>query len=189
LLQAQALLQEAQSLSMADRERLFGFLEGSRKIILVEPQALLTEAARMPGLDGQKMSKSYGNTISIRQDPEEITRLVKTMPTDPARVRRTDPGDPARCPLWQFHLVYSDPSTQEWVKTGCQSAGIGCLECKQPVIDAILKEQQPMFERAQQYLDDPSLVKAIIADGCDKARKVAQETMRDVREVMGLDFD
>jgi len=189
LLQAQALLQEAQSLSMADRERLFGFLEGSRKIILVEPQALLTEAARMPGLDGQKMSKSYGNTISIRQDPEEITRLVKTMPTDPARVRRTDPGDPARCPLWQFHLVYSDLSTQEWVKTGCQSAGIGCLECKQPVIDAILKEQQPMFERAQQYLDDPSLVKAIIADGCDKARKVAQETMRDVREVMGLDFD
>lgn len=189
LLQAQALLQEAQSLSMADRERLFGYLEGARKIILVEPQALLTEAARMPGLDGQKMSKSYSNTIAIREQPEEVIRLVRTMPTDPARVRRTDPGNPANCPLWQFHLVYSDQTTKDWVQKGCQSASIGCLECKQPVIDAILREQQPMFERAQQYLDDPSLLRSIIADGSDKARKVAQETMRDVREAMGLDFD
>jgi tryptophanyl-tRNA synthetase len=189
LLQAQALLQEAQSLSMADRERLFGYLEGARKIILVEPQALLTEASRMPGLDGQKMSKSYSNTISIREEPEEVIRLVRTMPTDPARVRRTDPGNPANCPLWQLHQVYSDQTTKEWAEKGCKSASIGCLECKQPVIDAILREQQPMFERAQQYLDDPSLLRSIIADGSDKARKVAQETMRDVREAMGLDFD
>jgi tryptophanyl-tRNA synthetase len=189
LLQAQALLQEAQSLSMADRERLFGYLEGARKIILLEPQALLTEASRMPGLDGQKMSKSYSNTISIREDPEEVIRLVRTMPTDPARVRRTDPGNPANCPLWQFHQVYSDQATKEWAEKGCKSASIGCLECKQPVIDEILREQQPMFERAQQYLDDPSLLRSIIADGSDKARKVAQETMRDVREAMGLDFD
>lgn len=189
LMQAQALLQEAQSLSMGDRERLFGYLEGARKIILVEPQALLTEAARMPGLDGQKMSKSYANTIAIREAPEEVIRLVRTMPTDPARVRRTDPGNPANCPLWQFHQVYSDQTTKDWAQKGCQSASIGCLDCKQPVIDAILREQQPMFERAQQYLDDPSLLRSIIADGSDKARKVAQETMRDVREAMGLDVD
>jgi tryptophanyl-tRNA synthetase len=189
LMQAQALLQEAQSLSMGDRERLFGYLEGARKIILVEPQALLTEAARMPGLDGQKMSKSYANTIAIREAPEEVIRLVRTMPTDPARVRRTDPGNPANCPLWQFHQVYSDQTTKDWAHKGCQSASIGCLDCKQPVIDAILREQQPMFERAQQYLDDPSLLRSIVADGSDKARKVAQETMRDVREAMGLDVD
>jgi tryptophanyl-tRNA synthetase len=189
LLQAQAMLQESQSLSMADRERLFGYLEGARKIILVEPQALLTSASRMPGLDGQKMSKSYGNTISIREAPEEVIRLVRTMPTDPARVRRTDPGNPVNCPLWQFHQVYSDQTTKDWADKGCKSASIGCLDCKQPVIDAILSEQQPMFERAQQYLDDPSLLRSIIADGSDKARKVAQETMRDVREAMGLDFD
>ena len=189
LLQAQAMLQESQSLSMADRERLFGYLEGARKIILVEPQALLTSASRMPGLDGQKMSKSYGNTISIREAPEEVIRLVRTMPTDPARVRRTDPGNPVNCPLWQFHQVFSDQATKDWADKGCKSASIGCLDCKQPVIDAILSEQQPMFERAQQYLDDPSLLRSIIADGSDKARKVAQETMRDVREAMGLDFD
>ena len=189
LLQAQAMLQESQSLSMADRERLFGYLEGARKIILVEPQALLTSASRMPGLDGQKMSKSYGNTISIREAPGEVIRLVRTMPTDPARVRRTDPGNPVNCPLWKFHQVYSDQATKDWADKGCKSASIGCLDCKQPVIDAILSEQQPMFERAQQYLDDPSLLRSIIADGSDKARKVAQETMRDVREAMGLDFD
>ena len=189
LLQAQAMLQESQSLSMADRERLFGYLEGARKIILVEPQALLTSASRMPGLDGQKMSKSYGNTISIREAPEEVIRLVRTMPTDPARVRRTDPGNPVNCPLWQFHQVYSDQATKDWADKGCKSASIGCLDCKQPVVDAILSEQLPMFERAQQYLDDPSLLRSIIADGSDKARKVAQETMRDVREAMGLDFD
>ncbi|MBU3670188.1 MAG: tryptophan--tRNA ligase [Polynucleobacter sp.] len=187
--QAKALLQEAQSLSMADRERLFGFLEGARKIILPEPQALLTAASRMPGIDGQKMSKSYGNTISVREQPEDVIKKIRTMPTDPARVRRTDVGDPARCPVWQLHTVYSSEDTKQWVDKGCKSAGIGCLECKQPVIDAILAEQQPMFERAQKYLDDPSLLRSIIADGCDKARKVAQETMREVREAMGLAYD
>ena len=187
--QAKALLQEAQSLSMADRERLFGFLEGARKIILPEPQALLTSASRMPGIDGQKMSKSYGNTIGIRELPEEVVKKIRTMPTDPARVRRTDAGDPARCPVWQLHTVYSNEETKQWVDQGCKSAGIGCLECKQPVIDAILVEQQPMFERAQKYLDDPSILRSIIADGCDKARKVAQETMREVREAMGLAYD
>lgn len=186
--QAKAMLDDAQNLSMIDRERLFGYLEGSRKLILVEPQARLTADSRLPGLDGQKMSKSYGNTITLREDKESVTKKVRTMPTDPARVRRTDPGDPEKCPVWQLHQVYSDDSTKEWVVKGCKSAGIGCLECKQPVIDAILKEQEPMRERAQLYLDDPSLVRAIVADGCDKARKLAQETMRDVREAMGLSY-
>jgi len=186
--QARAVLADAQSLSMADRERLFGYLEGARKIILPEPQALLTKESRMPGLDGQKMSKSYGNTIALREDAASIEKKVRTMPTDPARVRKTDAGDPARCPVWQLHQVYSDDETRAWAEKGCKSADIGCIECKQPVIQGILKEQQPMMERAQIYLDDPSLLRAIIADGCDKARKVAQETMRDVREAMGLDY-
>ncbi|HJV82131.1 tryptophan--tRNA ligase [Noviherbaspirillum sp.] len=188
LAQAKAMLDEAQNLSMIDRERLFGYLEGSRKLILVEPQARLTEASRLPGLDGQKMSKSYGNAITLREDKESVTKKIRTMPTDPARVRRTDPGDPEKCPVWQLHQVYSDDETKDWVVKGCKSAGIGCLECKQPVVDAILKEQEPMRERAQKYLDDPSLVRAIVADGCDKARKLAQETMRDVREAMGLNY-
>jgi tryptophanyl-tRNA synthetase len=187
--QARAMLDEAQNLSMIDRERLFGYLEGSRKLILVEPRALLTEASRLPGLDGQKMSKSYGNSIGLREDRESVTKKMRTMPTDPARVRRTDPGEPERCPVWQLHKVYSDEATRQWAATGCRSAGIGCLECKQPVIDAVLKEQEPMRERAQQYLDDPTLVRAIIADGCEKARRMAQETMRDVREVMGLSYN
>ena len=186
--QAKAMLDDAQNLSNIDRERLFGFLEGSRKLILVEPQALLTESSRLPGLDGSKMSKSYGNSIALREDKDVLTKKVRTMPTDPARVRRTDAGDPEKCPVWQFHQVYSDEATKEWVVKGCKSAGIGCIECKQPVIDAILAEQEPMRERAQLYLDDPSLVRAIVADGCDKARKLAQETMRDVREAMGLSY-
>ena len=185
---AHALLDEVQNLSHADRERLFGYLEGTGKMILVEPGALLTEASRMPGLDGQKMSKSYNNTITLREDEATVTHKVKRMPTDPARGRRTDPGDPERCPVWQLHQVYSDESTKEWVQQGCRTAGIGCIECKQPVIDAILKEQAPMRERAQTYLDDPSLVRAIIADGCEKARELARETMRDVRESMGLNY-
>ena len=183
-----ALLEEAANLSMGDRERLFGYLEGGGKMILSEPQALLTKASRMPGLDGQKMSKSYNNTITLREDPESVSRKIRTMPTDPARVRRTDPGDPEKCPVWQFHLVYTNDKTQKWAQQGCRSAGIGCIDCKQPVIDAIQKELAPINERAQVYLDDPTLVRNIIADGNDRARKLASETMRDVRESMGLDY-
>lgn len=186
--QARAMLDDAQNLSNIDRERLFGYLEGSRKLILVEPQARLSSAARLPGLDGRKMSKSYGNAIGLREGRDSVTKKVRTMPTDPARVRRSDAGDPRKCPVFQLHEVYSDSATREWVSKGCTSAGIGCIECKQPVIDAIVAEQQPMHERAQQYLDDPTLVRAIFADGCDQARKLAQETMRDVREAMGLGY-
>jgi tryptophanyl-tRNA synthetase len=188
LAQARTLVDSAQSLSAVDRELLFAYFEGSRKQILIEPQVLLTESSRLPGLDGQKMSKSYGNSVSLRDDKETVTKKVRTMPTDPARVRRTDPGDPEKCPVWQLHKVYSDDMTKDWVMKGCKSAGIGCLECKQPVIDAILNEQAPMRERAQQYLDKPTLVREIVADGCGKARKLAQETMVEVRDAMGLSY-
>ncbi|HEY7742683.1 MAG TPA: tryptophan--tRNA ligase [Burkholderiales bacterium] len=185
---ARELVGEAQNLPMGDRERLFGFIEGGGKVILSEPKALLTEASKMPGLDGQKMSKSYDNTIGLREDAESITRKIRTMPTDPARVKRSDPGTPEKCPVWPFHLVYSDEARKQWVQAGCRGAKIGCLECKQPVIEAVLEELKPMRERAQRYLDDPTLVRSIIADGCEKARKQAQETLREVKDVMGLNY-
>jgi len=186
--QAKAMLAELPHLSLTERERLLGHLEGTGKMILVEPGYLLTEASKMPGLDGQKMSKSYNNTITLRESEESVAKKIKSMPTDPARMRRTDPGDPAKCPVWQLHLVYSDDACKEWVQQGCKSAGIGCIECKQPVIAGILKEQAPMRERAQVYLDNPALVKDIVADGCEKAREYARETMRDVRASMGLEY-
>ncbi|MDO9011772.1 MAG: tryptophan--tRNA ligase [Gallionella sp.] len=185
---AKALLDEQHNLSLGDRERLFGYLEGGGKMILSEPQAMLTVASKMPGLDGHKMSKSYNNTISLREDETSVAKKIRTMPTDPARIRRTDPGDPEKCPVWQLHQVYSGEQTRLGVIQGCKSAGIGCIECKQPLIDAVLEEQRPMRERAQLYLDDPSLVRNIIADGNEKARKLARETMRDVREAMGLSY-
>jgi tryptophanyl-tRNA synthetase len=186
LKKAQALLDEQQNVPRGERERLYGWLEGGGKKILVEPEALLTEASKMPGLDGQKMSKSYGNTISLREEPESVAKKIKTMPTDPARVKRSDPGNPEKCPVWELHKIYSDEERRKWVVKGCTTAGIGCLECKQPVIDAINAELAPMRERAQAYLDDPTLVKNIAADGCEKAKRLAAETMREVREAMGL---
>jgi tryptophanyl-tRNA synthetase len=188
LARAQALLDEQQNLARVDRERLYGWLEGTGKKILVEPDVLLTEASKMPGLDGQKMSKSYGNTIALREEPESVAKKIRTMPTDPARVKRTDKGTPEKCPVWSLHLVYSDEEKKKWAHNGCTTAGIGCLDCKQPVIEAIQAELAPMRERAQVYLDDPTLVRNIVADGCEKARRLAEETMRDVREAMGLTY-
>ncbi|HET7061968.1 MAG TPA: tryptophan--tRNA ligase [Nitrosospira sp.] len=185
---AKSLLDAQQNLSLGDQERLFGYLEGGGKMILSEPEAMLTPESKMPGLDGQKMSKSYNNTINLLEEPASVIKKIRTMPTDPARVRRNDPGDPNKCPLWQFHLVYSSPEIKEWAYNGCITAGIGCLDCKQPVIDAILAEQGPMRERAQIYEEDPTLVRSIIADGCERADKLADETMREVREAMGLDY-
>jgi tryptophanyl-tRNA synthetase len=185
---AQALLETQANITLGDRERLFGYLEGGGKIILPEPQALLTTASKMPGLDGQKMSKSYGNTIPLRADPKEVEQALRTMPTDPARVRLTDPGDPAKCPVWQLHEVYSNDETRDWVQGGCKSAGIGCLDCKQPVIDAVLNELAPIRERAEEFVANPKLVRNIIAEGNEAARDVAKDTLEEVREAMGLSY-
>jgi len=183
---ARALLEDQANITLADRERLFGFLEGGGRVILPEPQPLLTKASKMPGLDGQKMSKSYNNTIALRDDPADVERALRTMPTDPARVRRTDPGDPEKCPVWQFHQVYSNDAVRDWVQQGCCSAGIGCVECKQPVIDAVLAELAPLRERAAEYQAQPDLVRTVINEGCDRARDVARETMEEVRHAMSL---
>ncbi len=185
---AHALLEDQQNITLGDRERLFGYLEGGGKVILPEPQPLLTPASKMPGLDGHKMSKSYDNVIALRDDPNEVTEKLRTMPTDPARVRRSDPGEPERCPVWQLHQVYSSDETREWVQDGCRGAKFGCLDCKQPVIDAVLAELEPLRERAREYEDNPDLVRSIITEGCDQARDMARETLEDVRQAMGLEY-
>lgn len=185
---ARALLDSQQNISIGDKERLFGYLEGGGKIIFPEPQSLLTPASKMPGLDGQKMSKSYGNTIALRENPAAVEEKLKTMPTDPARVRLSDPGDPEKCPVWSLHEVYSDDEVKNWVQEGCRSAGIGCLDCKRPIIDSVLKELAPIQERAQEYEEDRETVRGIIADGCEAARDVARDTLEEVREAMSLDY-
>lgn len=185
---ARALLESLTTITLGDRERLFGYLEGGGRIILPEPHALLTPTSKMPGLDGQKMSKSYNNTIGLREEPKVIEQKLRTMPTDPARVRRTDPGEPEKCPVWPLHQVYSDAKTKDWVQQGCRSAGIGCLECKQPVIEAILAELAPIRQRAEEFAENPAMVKNIIAEGCEAARFVARETMEEVRQAIGLSY-
>lgn len=185
---AQALLEGQGNITVSDRERLFGYLEGGGRVILPEPRALLTKASRMPGLDGQKMSKSYGNAITLRDDPSDVAQSLRTMPTDTRRVRRTDPGDPERCPVWQLHQVYSDEDVKSWVREGCRTAGIGCLDCKQPVIEAVLAELRPIRERVRELEQQPDLVRNLINDGCEAARDVARETMEEVRHAMSLVF-
>lgn len=186
--QAMQLIEQCGALSANDRERLQGYVRGSGRAILPEPQALLTEVSKLPGLDGDKMSKSYGNTLAMREEPAEVERKIKRMPTDPQRVRRTDPGDPQRCPVWQFHKVYSSAETQAWVQQGCTSAGIGCLDCKQPVIESVQKEQAVWRERAESYLANPKQIHWIMEVGTERAREVARETMREVRDAMGLSY-
>lgn len=176
------------SLGADDKALLTSFVSGKGKVVLIEPDVLLTSASKLPGLDGRKMSKSYGNAIGIREDAASITKKVREMPTDPARVRRSDKGDPTKCPVWQFHLVYSDENRKKWVTEGCTSAGIGCIECKKTVSDAILEEQQPMLERAQPYVANPARVREIIDAGCQRAQNVARQTMADVRHAMGLQY-
>jgi len=185
---ARALLDQSRNMTLGDKERLYGYLEGGGKIILPEPEPLLTPSAKMPGLDGRKMSKSYDNTIALRDDPKQVETKLRTMPTDPARVRRTDPGDPDKCPVWEFHKVYSSDEVKQWVRTGCTTAGIGCLDCKQPVIDAVLAELKPIQERASAYAHDMATVRNLIADGCRRARETAETTLTEVRAAMGLGY-
>ncbi len=183
---ARAFLESQQNISLGDRERLLGYLEGSGRAMLAEPYPLLTAESKMPGLDGEKMSKSYGNTIGLRESTDSVVHKLKTMPTDPARVRRQDPGDPEKCPVWRFHQVYSSEEVKQWASQGCRTAGIGCLDCKQPVIDAVLAEQVPIRERAEEYMKDVESVRGVIAEGCEAAREVARETMEEVRQAIGL---
>ena len=183
---AQALLGEQQNVSIGDRERLFGYLEGGGRIILPEPEALLTDTPKMPGLDGEKMSKSYGNYISLREDPDTVNEKVRTMQTDPARVRLNDPGEPNNCPVYALHEVYSGEDVLTWAAEGCRSAGIGCVDCKQPLMDAINAEQAVLRQRAAQFEDDPDLVHAILQEGAENARAEARETLEDVREAVGI---
>ncbi|MEX0386428.1 tryptophan--tRNA ligase [Spiribacter onubensis] len=186
--EAQALLEAQQNLTIADRARLAGYLDGGGRSVLAEPEALLTHAPRMPGLDGRKMSKSYGNTLSLRESDADIEHKIRTMPTDPARVRRNDPGEPEKCPVFDLHKVYSDADTREWVQTGCRSAGIGCLDCKKPLIGAVQAEVAPIRERAAELASDPEHVQQVVTDGCDRARGVARQTMQEVRSAIGLDY-
>ena len=185
---AKALISNQHNLSLGDRERLLGYLDGSGKIILPEPQPLLTKTSKMPGIDGQKMSKSYGNFITLRELPADVEKKVLTMPTDPARVKRTDPGDPDKCPVWQWHQIYSDDTVKKWVQTGCRSAGIGCIDCKRPLVDAVNAELKPIQESIAEYEGDLGSVKRIISEGSEAAREEALKTMSDVKEAMGLDF-
>lgn len=183
---ARALLAEQQNLSIGDTERLFGYLEGGGRIILPEPQSLLTEQAKVPGLDGEKMSKSYQNVIELRESPESTEEKIRTMQTDPARVRLKDPGEPENCPVFGLHKIYSDEQTIRWVTEGCRSAGIGCIDCKKPLIEAITGEQAERRERAAKFEEDPGLVHAILLEGSEKARDVAKETIEDVRAAIGI---
>ena len=186
---ARALVTGNTRITVADRERLLGYLEGSSVAILPEPQVLLTPTPKLPGLDGRKMSKSYGNTIGLREDPDSVAKKLKTMQTDPARVRRSDPGDPDKCPVWSLHQVYSDQATRDWAAAGCRSAGIGCLECKKPLIDRVVEESTAMRKRAEEYENNPELVRAILTEGCEKARDAARETLDEVRRAMHLRGD
>jgi tryptophanyl-tRNA synthetase len=186
---ARALVTSNNRITVADRERLLGYLEGSGVTILPEPQALLTATPKVPGIDGRKMSKSYGNTIGLREDPDAVAQKLKTMQTDPARVRRTDPGDPDKCPVFDLHKIYSDEATRKWAAEGCRSAGIGCLDCKKPVTDKIVEEVTAMRKRAQEFEDNPDLVRSIVAEGADKAREAARQTIDDVRRAMHLRAD
>ena len=183
-----ALLESQQNISVGDKERLLGYIEGGGKVILPEPQSLLTQDSKMPGLDGEKMSKSYNNTIGLREEPETVEQKLKTMPTDPARVRRADPGNPSRCPVWKLHNVYSNDDVKSWAIKGCKSASIGCVDCKGPLIDSVLKEQQPVRERALEYLSNPESVQAVIDEGSERAREVARDTLEEVKNAMGLNY-
>ncbi len=187
LAEARALVESQQNITIKERETLLGYLEGGGRVILPEPRPLLTGAARMPGLDGQKMSKSYGNTIALRDDPEQVAQALRTMPTDPARVRRTDPGDPEKCPVWPFHLVYSDETTRRWVQEGCRNAGIGCLDCKAPIVEAVTAELGGIQARIAELEADREALDNIVAEGCERAREVARDTLEEVRHAMCLD--
>jgi tryptophanyl-tRNA synthetase len=166
--------------------RRFNGFYGKRGDVFPEPQSLLTRAPKLPGTDGRKMSKSYGNAILLT-DPEPVVRQkLKTMVTDPARVRRSDPGNPEVCPVGDLHKIFSDPATMDKVNVGCRSAGIGCIECKSWAADALVQLLSPMQERRKKFEENPRLAWDILEAGSERARKVAGVTMEGVRDAMGM---
>ena len=175
-------------LTIADQERLQGYLEGTGRMILPEPDVLLTATPKVPGLDGRKMSKSYGNTIGLREDTDSVAKKLKGMKTDPSRMRRTDVGNPDVCPVFDLHKIYSSEETRTWAAAGCRSAGIGCIECKKPLIDAVVVEIETIRTRAREYEENRDAVREIIQTGCEKAREAARDTMDEVRSAMGLGY-
>ena len=157
-------------LTVADRERLLGFLEGGNVSILPEPHVLLTATPKVPGLDGRKMSKSYGNTIGLREDTDAVAQKLK-------------------CPVFDLHRIYSNEATREWAANGCRTAGIGCLECKKPLIEKVVEEIAGFRKRAVEFEENPELVRNIAAEGAEKAREAARATLDDVRRAMNLRVD
>jgi len=154
--------------------------------IFPEPEALLTETQKMPGLDGRKMSKSYGNAVFLSDTPKEVNQKLSRMMTDPARVKRADPGEPEKCPAFQLHKVYSSPGEIEEVSQGCRTAGIGCLDCKKVMIKHVLEELAPMREKRAAFENKPEDVEEILTQGNRRARETAAETMNEVRGALGL---
>ena len=180
------LLSSNTSLSRRESEMLEGYLRGTGRVILPEPRTLATETPLVVGLDGRKMSKSYGNTVQLRDEPDVIEAKVSRMQTDPARVRLKDPGDPKKCPVFTWHQIYLDESEREWAANGCRTASIGCRECKQPLIDKISVEQTTFRERAAEYAQSSNKVRQILDEGSEKARVIAKETMTEVRAAIGI---
>lgn len=181
-----ALLEKQQNITIGDQERLLGYIDGKNKTILPEPEALLTKASKLPGLDGQKMSKSYNNVISLRENKKDVELKVKKMPTDPARVKISDKGNPNKCPVWKLHEIYSNEQTKDFVIYSCTNAKIGCIECKNPLIEAINNELEPIQDKIKSYENNSQYIEEIIFSGCENASKVARQTMEDVRNAMGI---
>jgi tryptophanyl-tRNA synthetase len=154
--------------------------------IFPEPEVLLTEAQKVPGLDGRKMSKSYNNAVFLSDAPKEIDQKLSRMMTDPARVKRTDPGEPEKCPAFQLHKIYCTVDEIDYVTQGCRTAGIGCLDCKKIMIKHVIEELAPFREKRAQYEKNPEQVDAVLAAGNEAAQKKASETMAEVREAVGL---
>jgi tryptophanyl-tRNA synthetase len=169
--------------------RRFNQFYGKSRPVLPEPQPLLTPTPKLPGTDGRKMSKSYGNTILLTDAEPVVRQKLKTMVTDPARVRRTDPGNPDLCPVGDLHKIFSSQETMARVNEGCRSAGIGCIECKGWAADALLKVLLPIQERRKKYEENPRLAWDILMTGTAKAAKVAEATMKEVRSAMGMSLD
>jgi len=154
--------------------------------VFPEPDALLTQFPKVPGIDGRKMSKTYGNCIFLSDSPEEVEQKIRTMTTDPQRIKRTDKGDPELSPVFQLHKIFSSKDEQDEVAEGCRTAGIGCIDCKKVLIKNLMTVLEPIWERRSELLDNPDRLEEIISVGSQKAKEAASITMSQVRKSIGL---